>query len=589
MSGAAMKFFIGDSEEQCSQEAQAFFGCGRDELAVDVLQRGGTALPWVMLAAPRTDWESFINRPGRARLLFETDGVYFELIPPGKRNPPVDENSFMQYIQRKKLRGADLNSIHQNFVRGFGYLRIGPPQEERICDEELYITVSKDEMDAYLELEPPDPTGAPLTLERAREQIRERGVVYGVDEDALSGLLEKKLYGRQIHLARGTAPQPGMDGRVEFHFRTEHDAAPRIVSPDGKVDYRNLDLFEKVTEGQLLVTRYAGQPGTSGYTVRGRELKGRPGREARMPGGKNVYYDEERFHMYAKISGMVEVINQTVVVSGCYRVQGNCDLSVGNIDFDGDVLVTGVVTTGMTIRATGSVEIFGVSEGAHIIAGGNVFLRGGMQGVDKGMVEAGADVVAKYLERACVRARGKVTADVFVQCRVESEDSIQAQGKHGSIIGGEIKAQNEIVARSIGTSSESRTIVEVGMTPGKRARFQQLVKDQERLKQEIEKYDKTLRYLAQLPRLSPDRQKLQQALVIKQAEDSHELENIGTELERLTEEMDRVTEGKVHVTDMVYPGVLINICRGKFRVTHPTKFATFRYREGEVEFTACQI
>ena len=47
-------------------------------------------------------------------------------------------------------------------------------------------------------------------------------------------------------------------------------------------------------------------------------------------------------------------------------ISGDVDLNIGNIDFNGDVNITGNVITGVTIRAMGSIYIGGYVEGAVI-------------------------------------------------------------------------------------------------------------------------------------------------------------------------------------------------------------------------------
>ena len=60
----------------------------------------------------------------------------------------------------------------------------------------------------------------------------------------------------------------GQNGRVEFHFDVKRDAKPTILE-DGRVDFRELNLIECVTEGQQLCTLVPAENGTPGKTVFG--------------------------------------------------------------------------------------------------------------------------------------------------------------------------------------------------------------------------------------------------------------------------------------------------------------------------------
>ena len=57
--------------------------------------------------------------------------------------------------------------------------------------------------------------------------------------------------------------------------------------------------------------------------------------------------------MFAEKTGRVDYKNRSVTVSSCYTVSGDADLSVGNISFNGDVLIKGNVISDITIEASG--------------------------------------------------------------------------------------------------------------------------------------------------------------------------------------------------------------------------------------------
>lgn len=59
-------------------------------------------------------------------------------------------------------------------------------------------------------------------------------------------------------------------------------------------------------------------------------------------------------------------------------ISGDVDLNIGNIDFNGDVNITGNVITGVTIRAMGSIYIGGYVEGAVIKSNKDIVLNKGV-------------------------------------------------------------------------------------------------------------------------------------------------------------------------------------------------------------------
>jgi uncharacterized protein (DUF342 family) len=292
--------------------------------------------------------------------------------------------------------------------------------------------------------------------------------------------------------------------------------------------------------------------------------------------------------MFAEISGRVDYKNRFLTVSSCYTVRGDADLSVGNISFNGDVSIKGNVISDITIEASGNIEVNGAVEGARLIAGGNIVLRSGIQGNDKGFLEARGDVIAKYIERTKVQAGGNIVVDALIHCLAESGNEILAKGKYGSIIGGTVKAQNSVKAQNIGAAVSSKTIIEVGLPLAKRARLKYLGAEMERLHAEIDKYDKIIHYLSHMESLPPEKEQMKKTVIIGKLRDTKLIGEYAGELELLKEDVKRADMGKVHVTDTIYPGVRLTISMGEYTVTTPVKFATFYYKNREVLFTSFQ-
>lgn len=448
-------------------------------------------------------------------------------------------------------------------------------------DAELRVTIPADETEAFLELRAPGSGGRKMTVERAEAEIASSGVTYGVDHAAILRTVDGELYDTPVRFARGTPPQDGEDAELIFHFRREHSGRP-AVGEDGKVDYRELDLYTSVEAGQKLVEKKPATAGTPGYTVRGRELRPAKGRDVRLPGGKNVVWDEARLTAFAKINGRVDFTNNALTVSDCYTIRGDADLSVGNIDFDGDVVILGNVISDLSVKASRNIDVRGSVGTARLSAGGDIVLRGGMQGNDKGALEAGGDIRARYLERSVVRAGGSILVDSMIHCRAESGDRIDAKGKHGSLIGGTLRAQNSVTAVNIGADSNTKTEVSVGMAPAQRARLQFLRSELSRLRGELEKLEKVCRYLSQNPDASDERQNLKKTAVLGKINHEKLIREEEEELNAIEERTRASAFGEINVRDTVFPGVRLSISLGEMTVTNPIRFTTFTYKDREL-------
>lgn len=176
------------------------------------------------------------------------------------------------------------------------------------------------------------------------------------------------------------------------------------------------------------------------------------------------------------MDGHVSLVEGKVFVSDVYEVE-NVDLSTGNIDFEGSVQVNGNVSSNFVIRAGGNVIISGVVEGAYIEAGGNIIIARGMNGMAKGTLKAGGNIVAKFLENATASAGGYVSTESILHSNVIAATEIQVTGKRGFITGGHVRAGQKIEVKTLGAMLGAPTVVEVGVDPEKKAEYMKMQKE----------------------------------------------------------------------------------------------------------------
>jgi len=583
------KYFTAANQNAAEAMAEAYFGCDKSALQVDVIS-GEENSPCMILAMTGIPAE-LQNSEAYFELYYEKDGVYLEVYPPRGAGAGLNVAELTKYISRKSISGINLQAVQAIMALKSGQAKIAPAQQEVLIGEDITVAVSHDEAKADAILLEPEPGGGLLDYETALKKVNEAGVTHGIIEKKLRRVLEVKDYGEPYMIAESIPPEDGENGRLVFNFSTdERTGRPREIG-GGRVDLRSLDLFEPVVEGQLLVTKIPATEGIAGQSVTGKETKAKPGKDVNLPRGKNVEINAEKTEMRSKCAGMVEFMNNSVNVSSVYKINGDCDISVGNIDFDGTIQISGSVRSGHTIKASGAIMVAGTVEAATLIAGGNVEVKGGMQGADKGRIEAGGSVNIMFVERGTVIAEGSITLDVSIHSVLEAGGSITAKGRRGSIIGGRAGAAGNVVTNCIGAVSRAHTEIEVGMTPRKRTRIQHLEKDLERLKNEAVKLDQLDAYLANSQgKLDPETwNKLHRSGVENRSVNVQHTEECNHEINDLRYELEHATDSKVHVFDTVFDGTRIIIGNGMYKVNEEIKFATFKYKDTEVVYRSCEL
>lgn len=130
------------------------------------------------------------------------------------------------------------------------------------------------------------------------------------------------------------------------------------------------------------------------------------------------------------------------MVSDVYDVPANVDVSTGDIEYKGTVHVNGNVLTGYMIQATGDIIVNGVVEGAILIAGGNIVLKRGMQGMTKGSLSAAGNITAKFIENSEVRCEGTLMCDAILHSDVECKMIFRYwEGKVSSMVVTSVRTQ----------------------------------------------------------------------------------------------------------------------------------------------------
>lgn len=281
------------------------------------------------------------------------------------------------------------------------------------------------------------------------------------------------------------------------------------------------------------------------------------------------------------IDGRVSVVNQMINVFPILQVEGDIDLSIGNVDFIGTVFIKGKITEGFTVKTGGDLIVDGVIENANVEVGGNLFVKNGILGKEDGeaVIKVNGELKTKFIQNITVETGGKIdVSEHILNSTVLSRESIHVVGGKGRIIGGKIVAAKEIVAYEVGNKFENITILEVGVSPEDRARRVEVEKLIEEKENECEKNDieiKTLSAYKEKGALDEKRQKLYLERIKKQFIFAKELKELRNEHEKLIRIFEEGTYGKIHVKNIMYPGVKFRIGDNQLNIKENFKFVTF--------------
>jgi len=458
-------------------------------------------------------------------------------------------------------------------------------------DGQVKISFGPGKMQAFIEVTAPVGSGLPCGREQVIKALNEFEITYGIDETAIDRALDPQNWNKKILIATGKEPEHGKDGKLIYKFPLAHERMALKEDEKGNVDYHERGLIYNVKMGELLVERIPPTDGTPGRDVTNREIPPKKGRDYHLPRGKNTVADQEGRNLYATCDGHVTMVDGKVVVDSVLVIGQDIDFATGNIDFVGNVIIHGNVTSGFKVHATGDIEVKGFIEAAEVIAGGSIQVKGGITAGSKGLVKAGQNIYSRFIENSTVEASGDVLVrDSIMQSVIRSGGTVKVTDRRAIIVGGLIQAFNLVESKVLGSQLATQTIVEVGINPLLREEYHNLVKAKTEKKKIYDTLNQNLQSFQRsgvsLDNLS-DKKRL---VLIKMLDDFKSLrQEIASYEERLSfleAEFDKIQAAKVRVLETVYPGVRITIGQSVYIVNDPIRYAEFIYQDGEVRLTS---
>lgn len=443
---------------------------------------------------------------------------------------------------------------------------------ETQTEPDIRVQVARDRMSAFIEVNLPGGC-RPIVINELYEKLAQMNIRHGVDPTAVKQAYDRP--GLKFPCAQGTPPQNGTDAEIRYYYSQNNKGRPAELE-DGKVDFKNLNLFTIVKAGDVLAEKEPATPGIAGIDVLGLKIPSRPGKDVALLAGKNVELVDGT-KVIAQIDGQLHIEKNCIHVFPSIEINGDIDLKTGNIDFIGDVIVKGSVTPGFSVKAGGTVDIQGMITGGSVEAE-KLIVRHGIQGMNKGRMQIHGDVIAQFIENAEIYAEGDIIVNnVILNSRIECHNNVQLKGKQGQIIGGIIHAAHAIITYSAGRPRASATELRAGTNPTLEEEQKSLMWEILDLKQKLEEQFKTLSILkkADFHSLSEERR-----LTMKntEAECSALIDRINIHNKRITE-IDQLRKGlakaKVQIAGPAYPGVSIMIgelCKQITETLHNMEF-----------------
>lgn len=451
-------------------------------------------------------------------------------------------------------------------------------EENRVWVEPLF-RVSGDRLTVEADFYPQDALGKTIGAHRIQDELARLGVVEGIQSARIMSALEQARNGNHtvedVAVARGKPPEHGQGGWLElFQPGREEVGAP---VRDGRVDWRERGFYPVVIKGQRIARLHPPTEGVPGRNVFGGEVAARPGKPLQVWPGPNVDSFDDGTLFRAKSTGAVLYSRNILEVSDLLAVSGDVNFATGNIRVQkGSVLIKGTVRSGFEIQAQRTVFVDEVVENCRILAGGDVFVSGGvfMSGERNAYIRACGSVSAAYTHNARILAGGDVTISQYITSssiqagyRVRSGGRVRVTDPRGRIMGGVVICAEGLEVYEAGSPMGVGTILAVSReTPELRAALEERRRFIDILERVTKLYGEApaSQVLARFPAA---RRAEIEARLAERDQARERLPQVAATLNKLAQAaQSRATSASIRILGPVHPGVVVKMGNRMFVV-----------------------
>jgi len=427
-----------------------------------------------------------------------------------------------------------------------------------------------------------------LVKEEILQLLKDNDVIYGILYDVIYNELKPK---RDIIVAKGILPKPGMDAHITY---LELPEKKPTLNSDGRTNYYDMNLFKYVHKGDWLGEKVFMKAGKEGMNLKGEVLPGKSGRDKPLRFDKNsveIIEKKDKIILLAKNDGALQKKSEKVGVVNHLVIPSNVGLKTGNINFDGYVTIHGTVEDGFSVIANNDISILsnmgiGAVEKIHSKFG-NIYIKGGVSGKGKSIIEAGGSVFIKYANTCTIKANNTIDIGYYALDSDLEADTIFVQAKNGRTIGGTIRAKTKVSLRMVGNVYEKETYINVEGFDRREMKkkldtllvsYKELLIQVEQNERELKLYETTL---IQFGRTRSDEDYESYKRVNQQLIDKIYI--LEEERQKLVNTLLSKGEGEVTIYDKAYPRTLLQIKNLQKRIKKVTT-GTFYAQDNELLF-----
>ena len=422
-----------------------------------------------------------------------------------------------------------------------------------------------------------------LSSEDIQNLISEIPIRLMVDYDKVAGLVEENLKfneGVCCVFVEGKKPVDGNVQKVILDYDMSIETGKK--SEDGSIDFKERSFIHNIDAGVQIAHFIPEKPAVDGLDIYDEVLEANYDENPCYKIGNNLKVEADGINIKSAIKGILVNNNNTISVSNVIEIE-KVDLSTGNIEVDGSVIIKENVTPGFSIKTEGDIKVNGNIEDAKINCGGNLIVSGGIIGGPDSDMHINGKVYASFIRNANLICNGDVIANQIVNSDISCNNRVIVLEGKGVIIGGNVKALNGVWARSIGAISESKTTIIVGRDAEAYALFKNIQTTVKANREEINKYKTLLgsEYFkdpkAFIQRIPENKRETIKAILKKVTNLVKETTELEEKRKQMSEEFEKLSNSSISSMEGFFPGVTVYISNIRKYITNKISGTEYFY------------
>ncbi len=404
-----------------------------------------------------------------------------------------------------------------------------------------------------------------LTLEEIQTIISEIPIKLMVDYDKITELVEHNFKydeGVMCVFVEGRKPIDGNVQKVILDYDFTIDSGKE--SETGAIDFKERGFIHNIEAGVQIAHFMEEKPSIDGLDIYDVLMEAHHDDDPCYKLGKNVTVDDDGIVIRSGIRGILSNHNNTLSVSTVAEID-KVDLSTGNIEVNGSLIIRDNVAPGFSIKTEGDILVHGNIEDADIECAGNLIVSGGIIGGPNSTIQVNGKMYSQFIRNANIVCKGDVLAQQLVNSEIAGNDRVIVLEGKGVIIGGNVKALNGVWAKNIGSMSESKTTITVGRDAEADAEFKNIVSTIKTNKEEISKIKSLLgtEYFknpkAFIERIPPNKREGIKDILRRITNLVRETAQLESKRDEMSVEFEKLSHSSITSMEGFFPGVTVYI------------------------------